>query len=164
MTTIYLSLGANLGNREQTINKALQRLAETPGIKLLTCSAFYETAPWGKTDQPPFINAAVKISTELTMNDLLTKTQQIETELGRERHEHWGARTIDIDLLFSPDQNIRTPELTLPHPYIKERNFVLIPLQEIAPTELLDGRTVTEWLAVCPDKGKVDKKEVQCLK
>lgn len=164
MNTYYLSLGANLGDRIATLKEAVRQLSQLPAVSLEAVSAAYETAPWGKTDQPAFINAAVKLTTNLTPPELLTETQQIEQKLGRIRHEHWGARTIDIDLLFSPQITWHSDTLTMPHPYLKERAFVLVPLAEIAPDEQLDGQTVSNWLKQCSDKGKVDKLTGNCLK
>lgn len=155
MNTIYLSLGANLGDRAATLAKALIALAACPATELLAVSTSYETAPWGKTDQPAFLNLAAKVATELSPREFLHETQRVETALGRVRHEHWGARTIDIDLLLVPGYTSTTPELTLPHPYLKQRGFVLIPLAEIAPTELLDGQPIKYWRDHCPDTGAV---------
>ena len=153
----YLSLGANLGDREATIREALRRLGAEKEITLLAVSSLYETAPWGKTDQPAFLNAAAKINTPLTPLDLLALTQRLEADLGRVRHEKWGPRTIDIDLLFAPGLASDTEVLRLPHPYLTERAFVLVPLAEIAPAEKLRGRTIKDWLAACPDKSPLTR-------
>ena len=152
--TCYLSLGANLGARAQALREALRRLAQLPGTRLSRASSFYETAPWGKTDQPPFLNGAVCLSTRLAPEALLAACQEIERALGRVRHEHWGARTLDIDLVYGVrgGQAVRvaTPRLTLPHPYLLERAFVLVPLAEIAPTLVLAGRPIAVW---CEENG-----------
>lgn len=152
--TCYLSLGANLGARAQTLREALRRLAQLPGTRLSRASSFYETAPWGKTDQPPFLNGAACLSTRLAPEALLAACQEIERALGRVRHEHWGARTLDIDLVYGVrgGQAVRvaTPRLTLPHPYLLERAFVLVPLAEIAPTLVLAGRPIAAW---CEENG-----------
>lgn len=152
--TCYLSLGANLGARAQALREALRRLAQLPGTRLSRASSFYETAPWGKTDQPPFLNGAACLSTRLAPEALLAACQEIERALGRVRHEHWGARTIDIDLVYGVrgGQAVRvaTPRLTLPHPYLLERAFVLVPLAEIAPTLVLAGRPIAVW---CEENG-----------
>ena len=152
--TCYLSLGANLGARAQALREALRRLAQLPGTRLSRASSFYETAPWGKTDQPPFLNGAVCLSTRLAPEALLAASQEIERALGRVRHEHWGARTLDIDLVYGVrgGQAVRvaTPRLTLPHPYLLERAFVLVPLAEIAPTLVLAGRPIAVW---CEENG-----------
>lgn len=150
----YLSLGANLGARAQALREALRRLAQLPGTRLSRASSFYETAPWGKTDQPPFLNGAACLSTRLAPEALLAACQEIERALGRVRHEHWGARTLDIDLVYGVrgGQAVRvaTPRLTLPHPYLLERAFVLVPLAEIAPELVLAGRPIAVW---CEENG-----------
>lgn len=150
----YLSLGANLGARAQTLREALRRLAQLPGTRLSRASSFYETAPWGKTDQPPFLNGAACLSTRLAPEALLAACQEIERALGRVRHEHWGARTLDIDLVYGVcgGQVVRaaSPRLTLPHPYLLERAFVLVPLAEIAPELVLAGRPIAAW---CEENG-----------
>ncbi len=152
--TCYLSLGANLGARAQTLREALRRLAQLPGTRLVRASAFYETAPWGKTDQPPFLNGAACLATHLAPEALLAACQEIERALGRVRHEHWGARTLDIDLVYgvcgAAEVRVATPRLTLPHPYLLERAFVLVPLAEIAPTLVLAGRPIAVW---CEENG-----------
>lgn len=142
---LYLSFGANLGARGETLREALRRIAQLPRTSLLNVAPFYETAPWGKLDQPGFINTAAAVQTDLTPQEFLQQTQQIETALGRVRHEHWGARTIDIDLLAADKITIDEENLHLPHPYAKERAFVLVPWADIAPDFVLEGRTVRDW-------------------
>lgn len=149
----YLSLGANLGNREETLRNAVQRLAAAEGIEICSVSSLYETEPWGKTDQPRFLNVSVGLETTLSPEVLLAKAQEIEKALGRVRHEHWGARTIDVDILHVDGVEQNTPELTLPHPYMTERAFVLVPLAEIAPTLVVQGKTVAAWRDVVGEKG-----------
>ena len=142
----YLSLGANLGERGETLREALRRLGRAEGVRIKALSPFYETGAWGKTDQPDFLNAAACLETELQPLELLHLCQGIELALGRERHEHWGARTIDLDLLHIPGVSSGSEELRLPHPYLTRRAFVLVPLAEIAPEEVIEGRAVREWL------------------
>lgn len=142
---IYLSLGANLGNRGETLREALRQIACLPQTALKAVAPFYETAPWGNLEQPAFINTAAMVETELSPLNFLHKTQQIELALGRVRHEHWGARTIDIDLLWAEGVTADTEELKLPHPYLTERAFVLLPLRDIAPDLLVQGRAVADW-------------------
>ena len=142
---IRLSIGANLGRRAATLREAIRRLAGLSGTRLLAASSFYETAPWGKTDQPPFLNGVVQLETALSPEALLHETQAIEQALGRVRHEHWGARTIDIDLVYAGNIRRDTPELRLPHPYLLERAFVLEPLREIEPSLILEGRPIADW-------------------
>jgi len=143
--TCYLSLGANLGERGETLREALRQLSQLPETRLLAVSPFYETAPWGKLDQPAFLNAAAAVATALPPRQLLHGCQRIERTLGRVRHEHWGARTIDIDLLHIPGVSLVSPELVLPHPYLTQRAFVLCPLADIAPDLIVEGRSVREW-------------------
>ena len=148
MRKVYLSLGANLGERGETIREALRCLALSEGVELLKVAPFYETAPWGKTDQPGFINTCAEVRTLLEPLAFLHLCQSIEQELGRVRHEHWGARTIDIDLLMMEEVTSDTEELRLPHPYLTERAFVLVPLADIAPELLVKGHCVRAWLGL----------------
>ena len=145
MRKAYLSLGANLGERGETIREALRRLALAEGVQLLQVAPFYETAPWGKTDQPGFINTCAEVGTSLQPLEFLHLCQQIERDLGRVRHEHWGARTIDIDMLMMEGATSDTEELRLPHPYLTERAFVLYPLRDIAGGLVVKGKSVTAW-------------------
>ena len=154
MREVYISLGGNLGQREKTLRRALERLHGTEGIRLCRVSGFFETAPWGKKDQPPFVNAAAMLRTELEPLELLEVCQRIEEDLGRVRHEHWGARTIDLDLLHIPGISLSEGRLILPHPHMLERAFVLLPLAEIAPELMIGGASVREHLRVCRDTGE----------
>ena len=122
-----------MGEREKNIRQAIEKIKKIDGVKLLRVSFFYETAAWGLTDQPDFVNAAIKISSTLEPLELLDVLQKIEIELGRVRLEHWGARTIDIDILFAENFQINSERLTVPHKYLFERDFALIPLAEIFP-------------------------------
>ncbi len=158
----YLSLGANLGQREKTIARALEMLGAEENIQVAAVSSMYETPPWGKLDQPAFINAAAKVETTLEPLELLHKCQQIEKALGRVRHEHWGARTIDLDLLYiirdSEILHIHNEELNVPHPYMEQRSFVLVPLSELNPELVLDsGKTVEQAKDILPDKNEIKK-------
>ena len=158
--TAYIGLGANLGERGETMRAALRRLSELDGIRVERVSAFYETPPWGKTDQPSFLNAAARITFDRTPEELLAAMQCIERELGRVRHEHWGARTIDLDLLYVDGVTSVQKRLTLPHPYLTERAFVLVPLAEIAPTLCVDGRPISAWREEADASGIVRAHEV----
>ncbi|WP_433944886.1 2-amino-4-hydroxy-6-hydroxymethyldihydropteridine diphosphokinase [Paenibacillus sp. SN-8-1] len=129
----YIALGANLGEREATLLEAINRLNQHPLITVLRCSSLYETDPVGYVDQPNFINMALALRTTLEPEELLSAMLQIELELGRERHIHWGPRTVDLDLLWMEGRTLDTPQLTLPHPRMQERAFVLVPLSEIVP-------------------------------
>ncbi|MDR0270166.1 2-amino-4-hydroxy-6-hydroxymethyldihydropteridine diphosphokinase [Paenibacillus sp.] len=135
----YIALGANLGDREDTLMEAVRRLDETPDVTVLQCSNIYETEPVGYVDQPLFLNMAVRVRTDLDPYGLLHVMQHIEKELGRVRHIRWGPRTVDLDLIWMEGLREDTEELILPHPRMKERLFVLVPLRDIVPMEELSG-------------------------
>ncbi|HIJ59764.1 MAG TPA: 2-amino-4-hydroxy-6-hydroxymethyldihydropteridine diphosphokinase [Nitrospirae bacterium] len=132
MTLIALSIGSNLGKREENINKAIKMLSER-GVIVQEVSSFYETEPWGYKDQPAFINIAVKAKTSLSPQKLLDVVKSIELKLGREKNFKWGPRLIDIDIIFYNDLIIDNDEIKIPHPLMQEREFVLKPLVEIMP-------------------------------
>ena len=131
--TAYVALGANLGDRRANLEAALGLLAELPRLRLLRVSAFFDTAHVGKTDQPRFLNAVARVETGLPPRRLLRALQIIEDRLGRRRDEHWGPRTLDLDLLLYGDRVVNEPDLVVPHPRMHERAFVLEPLVQIAP-------------------------------
>lgn len=136
MASVYIGLGTNKGNKRKNLIMASVYLAERAG-DITALSDFYETPPWGFNSDELFLNAALRLETNLSPLDLLTLTQEIERELGRTSksiHGQYEDRTIDIDLLAYDDLIMETPELTLPHPYMHERMFVLKPLAEIAPS------------------------------
>lgn len=133
MTTIYLSFGSNLGNKLENIRQALKLLNETNGIKITKVSSIYETAPVGGVEQDYFLNGVCELETELTPYELLEAIQSIEYALKRVRKVHWGPRTLDLDILLFEDTVMNEARLTIPHPYMHERSFVLIPMNEIAP-------------------------------
>lgn len=128
----YVALGSNLGDRRANLQEAITRL-EQAGIKIERTSTFLETEPYGVTDQPAFVNAVLAVATELEPLELLRKLLAIELEMGRVRKRHWGERNIDLDLLLYEDVVMTSKELTLPHPDMQNRAFVLVPLAEIAP-------------------------------
>jgi len=158
MKSVFLLLGANLGDRAATLRRAVELLRQRVGPVLKT-SARYETAPWGLTDQPAFLNQAVEVQTTFAPLDLLRATQAIEESLGRVRREKWGARLIDIDLLFFGNEVFNFPELKIPHPFLPERRFALVPLADIAPGFVHPTlrKTVRELLAECPDGSEVKR-------
>lgn len=131
MSIAYVALGSNLGERKQNILTALNYM-EQSGLKILAVSSLLETEPYGVTDQPSFINAAVKIETELTAHDLLRLLLAIELKMGRVRKRHWGERNIDLDLILYDDKIMKDKDLIVPHPDMQNRLFVLSPLAEIA--------------------------------
>lgn len=142
MKTAYLGLGSNLGDRLGTLRKAVEQLHKDPAIRLGKISSVYATKPVGVVDQPDFLNLVMEIETAHTPAELLTATQRIEHALGRVRQERWGARTIDLDLLWFEGVRSDDARLTLPHPRAKERSFVLIPWAEIAPQLKLEGESL----------------------
>ncbi|MXQ13892.1 2-amino-4-hydroxy-6-hydroxymethyldihydropteridine diphosphokinase [Microvirga makkahensis] len=146
MARIALSLGSNLGNKRDNIAKALAAL-DQGGARIVACSADYRTEPWGSIDQDWFVNACAVAETDLTPGDLLALCLRVERELGRVREVRWGPRVIDIDIITYDDLQVGTPTLTLPHPYVAERAFVLLPLAEIAPELNVGGRSVADMLA-----------------
>lgn len=145
MVKAYIGLGANLGTRGETMRAALRQMAELPFVSVEQVSSFYETPPWGKTDQPPFLNAAAQIAFDGTPHELLAALQEIERALGRVRHEHWGARTIDLDILHIEGVTCAEEQLKLPHPYLTQRAFVLVPLYEIAPTLCIHEKSIAAY-------------------
>lgn len=156
MNGIYLLLGSNLGDRVAILAKALMQLEASAG-QLKAQSSLYETAAWGKTDQAPFLNQVVEINTALSPEELLAQVLTIEKSLGRNREEKWAPRTIDIDILYYEHFIMNTPELTLPHPYLHERRFTLVPLAEIAPLFMhpLFKKNNLQLLEECPDQLQV---------
>jgi 2-amino-4-hydroxy-6-hydroxymethyldihydropteridine diphosphokinase len=129
---VYIGLGANLGDPERTLREALRRLGELPGLTLSRCSSFYRSAPVD-AQGPDFVNAVVEASTRLSAPDLLRQLQQLEHAFGRERPYRNAPRTLDLDLLLYGSGRIASDSLTVPHPRMAERAFVLVPLAEIAP-------------------------------
>lgn len=152
MNTTYLLLGSNDGERLGHIQSALIHIKNDIG-SITKQSKIYETAAWGLEDQPDFLNMAIEVQTELTPEDLLKKVDEIENVLGRKRTIKWGQRTLDIDILFYNDLNIYTNQLRIPHPFIAERRFALVPLNDIAADHILPatGTTVSQLLSECTD-------------
>ncbi|MCA6362936.1 MAG: 2-amino-4-hydroxy-6-hydroxymethyldihydropteridine diphosphokinase [Bacteroidetes bacterium] len=149
----FLSLGSNLGNRLHMLHAALELLHRHDSVKVVSVSPVYQTAAWGKTEQPDFFNCAAEISTSLAPEALLDVLLATERALGRERLERWGPRTIDIDLLFWGDVQLTTNRLVVPHPELHRRRFVLLPLADIASGFIHPGEkeTIASLAARCPD-------------
>ncbi len=156
-STVFLSLGSNRGNRKGYLESALDRLRQS-GARVTRISSVYQTEPVDFTDQPWFLNLACRLQTALNPQDLLALCQQVEKELGRVRTVPKGPRRIDIDILFYDDRIIRRPELSVPHPALYQRRFVLVPLAEIAAefTDPLTGKFVKELLEHCTDESVVE--------
>lgn len=134
MTRVYIALGSNLANPLHQVQSALNALAELPQTKLIATSSLYRTPPLGPQDQPDYLNAVVALDTDLSAENLLDHTQKIELEHGRVRKdERWGPRTLDLDILLFGDEIINTERLAVPHYDMKNRQFMLYPLAEIAP-------------------------------
>jgi 2-amino-4-hydroxy-6-hydroxymethyldihydropteridine diphosphokinase len=155
----YLLLGSNIGDRATHLQLAQQTLAATAG-KIVAASACYETAAWGVEDQPTFLNQVLAIRTALNAPALLATCLATEQQAGRERHQRWAARTLDVDILLYGDEIINTPTLTVPHPALPGRRFALTPLAEIAPQLVHPqlSQTISELLAACPDPLAVVRK------
>ena len=130
--TAYVALGSNLGDKEANLRRALELLIER-GVEIVKTSTFISTEPYGVTDQPQFLNGVCEVRTSLVPLALLHTLLEIEQEMGRVRLRHWGERNIDLDLLLYEDVVLDTEELKLPHPDMQNRDFVLLPLAEIAP-------------------------------
>ena len=146
----YVGVGANLGDRERTIRRAIEMLAARPGVDVVAISMLRETDPWGPVEQPPYLNGAVALHTDLDPRDLLGVLLDVERSLGRDRatEVRFGPRTLDLDLLVHGDLVRDEPGLTLPHPRLQERRFALEPLADLDPELVVPGRgTVAELLA-----------------
>lgn len=129
---VFIGLGSNLGDRERNLNQAIEQIRLLPQTQLLALSRTHETDPVGGPPQGKFLNAAAKLETQLKPFDLLHRLQEIERRLGRPAvHERWGPRVIDLDILTYDDLTMETPELTLPHPLMREREFVMKPLKDL---------------------------------
>ncbi|MBF9255427.1 2-amino-4-hydroxy-6-hydroxymethyldihydropteridine diphosphokinase [Pontibacter sp. 172403-2] len=152
MPKLYLLLGGNLGDRILYLQQARASIAAQVG-QITRSSKLYETAAWGKTDQPAFLNQVLEVQTALTPEQVLQSINAIEQELGRVRQEHWGARVIDIDIMFYDDLVLQTQRLTIPHPQLHLRRFTLMPLAEIAPDLVhpVLGKSIKELLEACAD-------------
>lgn len=158
MPNVYLLLGGNLGNRTAYLQQARESIAAQVG-SITNSSKLYETAAWGKTDQPAFLNQVLEVQTELTPEQVLQRINLIEHELGRVRQEHWGARVIDIDILFYDSLVLQSQRLTIPHPQLHLRRFTLMPLAELAPhlAHPVLKKSIAELLLECPDKLEVQE-------
>ncbi|HLD17429.1 MAG TPA: 2-amino-4-hydroxy-6-hydroxymethyldihydropteridine diphosphokinase [Coxiellaceae bacterium] len=152
----YIALGSNLDHPIQKVQDALSSMVEMPRTRLIKVSRFYRTKPLAGSlgQQPDYINAVAYLKTSLSSTSLWAELSRIEQALGRVREKRWAARTIDLDILLYNDQDIKTAELTIPHPDMRRRDFVLYPLAEIAPHLVLpSGERIADLLAQCPAQG-----------
>ena len=149
MAEALLGLGGNLGDVRSTLGRAVTALCDGREVRLVARSSDYRTPPWGVTDQPAFVNSVIAVTTTLSPHELLARMREVEGHLGRNRafEQRWGPRTLDLDLLAYDDIALNTTELTLPHPRMFERAFVLVPLAEIAPDRVIGSQRVRDALA-----------------
>jgi 2-amino-4-hydroxy-6-hydroxymethyldihydropteridine diphosphokinase len=149
MASVLIALGGNVGDVRSTFGKAIANICGMAQAALVARSSDYATPPWGEEDQPPFINACIEIDTSLDPHALLFTLHKVEQKFGRDRNKErrWGPRTLDLDMIAYDDVQIDKVELTLPHPRLFERAFVLVPLAEIAPDRLIRGRRIKDALA-----------------
>lgn len=154
MALAYIGLGSNLADPLEQVQTALHELANLPNTRFITCSSLYRSTPIGPEDQPDYINAVAKLESRLEPLVLLDALQAIEQTHGRERKVHWGARTLDLDILLYDQNILQTERLTVPHAFMHERGFVLAPLLEIEPTLALpSGETITSLWEACDQSG-----------
>ena len=161
MNNAYLMIGGNLGDRLANLNNAKIEIELHCG-KILSSSAIYETAAWGFTEQPPFFNQALQVETTLSATELMQQLLSIELSLGRERLLPLGPRSIDLDIIYFNNEIIQTDVVTIPHPRMEQRNFVIIPLNEIAPNYLhpILNLPTSTLLKQCKDESYVYKKTI----
>jgi 2-amino-4-hydroxy-6-hydroxymethyldihydropteridine diphosphokinase len=157
MADALIGLGGNVGDSSAILDEAVRRFCDGEAVKLIARSSDYRTPPWGVTDQQPFINLCLRVETALTPHALLARALAVESNLGRNRavEIRWGPRTIDIDILAYDNLSVEEPGLTLPHPRMAERAFVLVPLSEIAAERVIGGETVRALA------GRVDKTGIE---
>jgi 2-amino-4-hydroxy-6-hydroxymethyldihydropteridine diphosphokinase len=158
MNKVFLLIGGNMGDRLQNLHQAIALLSATCG-QVIQQSVVYETAAWGKTDQPAFLNQALLLTTALTPHELITTILSVEEKMGRLRMEKNGPRVIDIDIIFYNELVMHEPHLTIPHPQLQNRRFVLVPLYEIAPQFVhpVFHKTIAQLLEECADELAVVK-------
>ena len=156
---VYLSLGSNIGNRQEYIESAIELVGKTEGIKILKKSGLYETSPVGYVEQDLFLNAVIKIETDFSAREILKIINKIENELDRKREIRWGPRTIDIDILIFSDKKINETDLIIPHKEMLNRLFVLVPLIKIYDGEYFEKEKIIERIGELVEVGnqKIEK-------
>ena len=165
VNTAYIGIGSNQGDAFSNCTVAIDRICASKKIRLLKQSSYYRTEPWGYRDQEHFINLVIKVQTSFALPELLDFLQSLERELGRTKTIPWGPRTIDLDILFYNNDISTSPRLTIPHPHIGNRGFVLIPLEEIDPhlVHPVYRKTVTQLLDSLDDSSGVTKLDKETL-
>ena len=163
---VFIGIGANLGDRANTLQRAVSILHAESKVSVVALSSVYETDPIGVVDQPKFLNAAVSLDTDLPARDLLNYLLDIEKDFGRVRKTRWGPRTLDLDILLYRDAVIDEPGLTVPHSYLHQREFVLAPLCDLAPdvTHPVLAQSLQSLFSSLPEESQVRKIENICLK
>lgn len=141
-----IGLGSNLGSKDGNIARAIALLTAGGDIRLVRRSRDYASPPWGVVEQDAFVNACITVATQLLPHELLARCQKVESDMGRVRHKKWGPRVIDVDILTYRNETIETADLTVPHPFIAQRAFVLLPLAEVAPDLLIGGATLGQLI------------------
>ncbi|HMN38051.1 MAG TPA: 2-amino-4-hydroxy-6-hydroxymethyldihydropteridine diphosphokinase [Hyphomicrobium sp.] len=152
-----IGLGSNVGDKRANIARAIKLLTARGDIVLVGRSRDYRSAPWGVLEQDWFVNAVITVATGLGARDLLARCQDVETQMGRVRLNRWGPRLIDVDVLTYRDQHIDDDGLIVPHPFIAERSFVLVPLREVAPTLRIGGESLDALI------GRIDMSDLAAL-
>lgn len=162
MTNVFIGLGSNLDDPLSQLRNAIGNLKKVKNLNLIKVSSFYSSVPMGPQDQPDYINAVVEITTSLSAEHLLDELQKIENKQGRVRSQHWGARTLDLDILLYGSEVINSERLTVPHSGISERNFVLYPLRDLVDEnfEIPELGNISQLLTACPVIGITRLNEV----
>jgi 2-amino-4-hydroxy-6-hydroxymethyldihydropteridine diphosphokinase len=146
-----IGLGSNVGDKAANIDAAIERLTKDGAVRLVGISRKFRSAPWGVTEQDWFVNACISVATDLSAPALLQRCLAVEDEMGRKRQQKWGPRIIDVDVLTFRDEDIKTDDLVVPHPYIAERAFVLLPLKDVAPALTIAGKSLDQMITALND-------------
>jgi GTP cyclohydrolase I len=162
MRKVYLSIGSNIGDRRDHLERAIKTMDSMEALKVTAISSLYETAPYGPVEQDNFYNACVRLNTKLEADDLLSVLQGIEISAGREKDEVWGPRTLDLDIVWMEDSEMKTERLTIPHKEAKNRLFVLEPLREIWNDGLFDGEEIDNLITQIETDPETDQ-SVTCI-
>ena len=159
MSRFHISMGSNMGNSLEIFRKAFIRISEIPGLFIVKASSIYNTKPWGKTDQPDFLNAVLLITFDGEGEALMRELLAVEQEFGRRRIIHWGPRTLDLDILYGENTTCHSELLTLPHPWFWDRLFVLVPMAEITPDFVYKGQRIQDRIHELGNSSAVRKEE-----